>query len=293
MTINVSTVALLSRRQGLTAAMFTAYWRDVHGVMAARIPGFDSYTQFHLGPLVLGRMALPAQVGGAPDGEQIHGFAEVHFTSASERQALSDSTIAAYIREDERNVFSSSWLYNLPSERSLIWSRTLEEEVDARVGSEASTTAIVLIKAATGRDGFDASLTERLLASLQAVPAVASVGVFRLVKKDALQWQTTGVNNAIDDSSAFDLALRVRVVLDADVWSAVNNAFESLSGTFFDVVTRVYCYPVTGCFQMVRSGRPTRLGLRGLPANLLIASIGASNQCTAEVVEAIYGVKPG
>ena len=43
---SVSTIALLQRKDGLSDSLFSRYWRDVHGVLAARIPGFWSYTHF-------------------------------------------------------------------------------------------------------------------------------------------------------------------------------------------------------------------------------------------------------
>ena len=40
------TVALIERKPGITRSLFTRYWRDVHGVMAARIPGFETCNSF-------------------------------------------------------------------------------------------------------------------------------------------------------------------------------------------------------------------------------------------------------
>lgn len=47
----LTTIALLERKQGISRDLFSRYWRDVHGVMAARIPGFDSYVQHHVDPI--------------------------------------------------------------------------------------------------------------------------------------------------------------------------------------------------------------------------------------------------
>jgi hypothetical protein len=49
--VGVTTIALLERKPSLSRPLFTRYWRDVHGVMAARIPGFESYTQYHVTPM--------------------------------------------------------------------------------------------------------------------------------------------------------------------------------------------------------------------------------------------------
>lgn len=41
---------LLSRRASLTQSDFRRYWQDVHGPLAARLPGLDAYRQLHLNP---------------------------------------------------------------------------------------------------------------------------------------------------------------------------------------------------------------------------------------------------
>ena len=96
----VSTVALIERRPDISRSLFTRYWRDVHGVMAARIPGFDCYTQHHVTPL-------------DPDAEPFEGIAIVTFRSEEDRAGLVHSDVTQHIHRDEQNVFRRALLYNL------------------------------------------------------------------------------------------------------------------------------------------------------------------------------------
>lgn len=98
--VGVSTVALIERRPDISRDLFTRYWRDVHGVMAARIPGFASYTQYHVTPVA----------AGAPPFE---GIAIVTFASEEDRRGLVASEVTQHIHRDERNVFRRALLYNL------------------------------------------------------------------------------------------------------------------------------------------------------------------------------------
>ncbi len=104
----LTTLALIERRPDISRDLFTRYWRDVHGVMAARIPGFESYTQFHV-----------TCVAGKSAGPQFEGIAVVQFACAKDRAGLGDSDISAQIVRDEPNVFSRALLYNLEEQDSV------------------------------------------------------------------------------------------------------------------------------------------------------------------------------
>lgn len=97
---SVSTVALIERRPDISRSLFTRYWRDVHGVMAARIPGFDCYTQHHVTPL-------------DPDAEPFEGIAIVTYRAEEDRAGLIHSEVTQHIHRDEQNVFRRALLYNL------------------------------------------------------------------------------------------------------------------------------------------------------------------------------------
>ena len=98
--VGVSTVALIERRPDISRSLFTRYWRDVHGVMAARIPGFDSYTQHHVTPL-------------DATSEPFEGIAIVTYRSEDDRAGLIHSEVTQHIHRDEQNVFRRALLYNL------------------------------------------------------------------------------------------------------------------------------------------------------------------------------------
>lgn len=97
---SVTTVALLERRRDISRDLFSRYWRDVHGVMAARVPGFDCYTQYHV---------TPFQTGIEP----FEGIAIVNYLSEADRAGLIHSEVTRHIHRDEQNVFSRALLYNL------------------------------------------------------------------------------------------------------------------------------------------------------------------------------------
>lgn len=69
----VRTVALLSRKPGMTFAEFDTYWRDVHAPLAEKVPGVVRYVQRHI---------VPDEAAGEPDNEfGIDGLAVLDYES--------------------------------------------------------------------------------------------------------------------------------------------------------------------------------------------------------------------
>jgi hypothetical protein len=98
--VGVTTVALIERKPDISRDLFSRYWRDVHGVMAARIPGFATYTQYHVTPL-------------SAAAQPFEGIAIVTFANEDDRQGLATSEVTQHIHRDEQNVFRRALLYNL------------------------------------------------------------------------------------------------------------------------------------------------------------------------------------
>lgn len=161
----VSTVALIERRPDISRSLFTRYWRDVHGVMAARIPGFDCYTQHHVTPL-------------DPGAEPFEGIAIVTYRSEEDRAGLIHSEVTQHIHRDEQNVFRRALLYNLDSGAS----RTIKG------GEEAAGQSMFLVLEA----GADA---DTLIASLGDIPLF--LATYDLRGGDPSGWNQTDTSGRI------------------------------------------------------------------------------------------------
>jgi uncharacterized protein (TIGR02118 family) len=84
----IKAIYLIRRKPGMSPEDFHRYWREVHGAIAARIPGMRRYVQCH---------AVPAGAG-APEYD---GAAEAWFDDLeSVRRAVASPEYAA-AREDE------------------------------------------------------------------------------------------------------------------------------------------------------------------------------------------------
>jgi len=85
----IKVIYIIRRKPGMSAEDFHRYWREVHGPIAARIPGMRRYVQSH---------AVAVDMVGSSDYD---GAAEAWFDDVDAvRQALASPEYAA-AREDE------------------------------------------------------------------------------------------------------------------------------------------------------------------------------------------------
>lgn len=81
----------ITRKPGMSTEDFSAYWRDVHGPIAAKIPGVRHYVQHHTRhPLPPGFEGLPGYDGVAELWWDDHQSAVAGLTSAETMAAVAD-----------------------------------------------------------------------------------------------------------------------------------------------------------------------------------------------------------
>ena len=247
--VGLTTIALLERKHGISRSLFTRYWRDVHGVMAARIQGFDSYTQHHVSPVALD--------GGGERGP-FEGIAVVRFVSESDRDGLANSAVTPHIVRDEQNVFQRALLYNL----------------------EAGVATVLLDRGGGGDEPvgflvFAADIDVQALTSELEPTSATFAALFDLRGSDPAAW------NAIDAAQSGGCRFVAAVHGEAEAFRQVANAVAAAPS--------VSAYAVDETYVMVRDGRPTPVGLRGLDAVRTMEEAGADNQFTREVEQAVFG----
>jgi hypothetical protein len=250
----LTTIALLERKPGISHDLFSRYWRDVHGVMAARIPGFESYTQHHVTPLAdIGSVVL----------EPFEGVAVVTFTAAGDRDGLINSDVTKHIHRDEQNLFRRALLYNLEVGATTVTG-------DIRHSGDDSYFVVVPV-------GLDAIAIAGALINGGA----NSIARHDLSGADPAGWNDTDVKEG-GASRLFGAVMQSWWSDPAQADAALGDAVRSSGG-------RVACYRTDARYVMVEQGRPTLIGLRGLDAVRTIEEANAVNQCDPAVLRAIYG----
>ena len=246
------TIALLERKASISRDLFSRYWRDVHGVMAARIPGFETYVQHHV---------LPMADMGSAIVEPFEGIAVVGFARPEDREGLIHSDVTRHIHRDEQNVFRRALLYNLESGASQFLG-----DADA---ADVESYFLVLPQ---GLDG--PAIARDLIA--QGAP---KVHLHDLQAADPAGWNDTDVE---EGGASRLFAFVIQLWWEGPVEQAIAKTVAAAQGS-------IACYRTEARFPMVEHGRPTEIGLRGLDAARTIEEAGAVNQREPEVLCAIYG----
>lgn len=252
----VSTVALLERKLTISRDLFSRYWRDVHGVMAARIPGFATYIQHHVTPLT--------DVGSSAP-EPFEGIALVTYASEADRNGLINSAVTPHIHRDEQNVFRRALLYNLGEGES-------RAVVAAKGDEQGGTQVFVVVPEGNDPDG--------IAAVLHAGGATA-IDLHDLTGGDPGGWNDTDVDDG-GTGRQFVAVLMTRWADETTARAAITAAVVASGGA-------LAAYHTDARHVMVDGGRPTPLGLRGLDALNTINEAGAANQLDRAVEDAVYG----
>jgi hypothetical protein len=289
----VSTIALLARRKDISPSLFARYWRDVHGVLAARIPGFASYVQFHLGERLHEiEHALTSAPAATSPSIRFDGIAEVLFAQEQDRAGLASSPVAALIQQDERNVFQTSLLYNLAPGASGTHVNRLAPDGKPRPQHAEAAGAFLLIGRRSGRAGAGtvSVIEQTLLPALRAQAAVLKLRTHVLISGDPHWWSPDGVNHEQDPGNTFDVVVELVCPDQPSLRTCLDDVFADVGARLAPDIGNVQVYSIAAVYRMVDGGRPTHLGLRGLDVMQTIEAIGAENQKQDAVVNCIYGV---
>lgn len=289
---SVTTIALLTKKEGMSTSLFSRYWRDVHGVLAARIPGFESYVQFHLGKIVHNLLSLPDNVSSSiPAGSRFHGIAEVAFRNERDRSGLVASDVAALIQEDEQNVFKTSLLYNLTHAASRTYIDTTHADDGRTADGQEPVSLFMLLGRRPGYTGEDliAVVEQTLVPALSRYGSVLKLRMHGLASGDPRLWNTTGVDNEQTPATSFDAVIQIVGSKPYEILECLKTACSTVSTRLFEVAGKVHAYQVDASYVMVRGGRPTHLGLRGRDVMQTIDAAGARNQREDAVLRCVYG----
>ncbi|XRQ11889.1 ethyl tert-butyl ether degradation protein EthD, partial [Actinomadura welshii] len=264
------------------------YWRDVHGIMFARVPGLWQYRQLRL---AANRPDLWPAVRGvsfdAPAAAQPQGMPHGLFLSRADLDAFGGRTLAREtIPDDTRNFVGRIGALLSPSVRG----RTLVDRVNvpAVQGRPPAPTFVVCFVAAEAvadeagkaEEAFHRDLIERVARPWSEHPGVMRLRVEPLPPYGRSAMGSPGVELRWPGDDTYlgwiELAVRDESVVGDLLTGPV-------ARDLADRVRAVHTYPVREIYTIISAGRPTDVGLRGYPAVEAIRAAGAGNQHADDV----------
>lgn len=263
---------------GLGRDAFTAYWRDVHGPLCARLPGLGYYVQYHFS------RRSSANLWPLPEGVRrmdvvLDGAVEIGFASIDD-QARFEATSPVLFR-DERNVFEHTVAYNLPQ-----GSRTLVDRVADPIPNGPDPLHRLHLHLNGGSAGDFRSWVAEWAQRLAAAPAVRKLRLHQPEPYDNANPVPPApmVDHQVSDERK-DIAV-VEIGFESPLAAREFFAGPDFQGTVAAQTRNlrsIGVFPVTGIYTYIRDGVITTAGLRGSRPAQLVRRLGAVNQTEEDV----------
>ncbi|MGW5875119.1 ethyl tert-butyl ether degradation protein EthD [Nocardiopsis terrae] len=276
-------------RSDLPQEVCEDYWRDVHGIMFARVPGLWQLRQLRL---AANRSDLWPGVRGVsfevPDAAQPRGLPHGLFRSEAELAAFAGHPMARETIPDDAHNFLGRIGAQLSPPGG---GRTLLDRSDAPAvqGPPPVPTFVLCFVPRAGvasTEEFHRYLAEHVARPWSGHPSALRVRVEPLPPYARSAMGSPGVPHQWPNDQTYlgwiELAVRDR--------GAVGGLLAgTATGELSELVRAVHTYPVREIHTLIRAGRPTEVGLRGYPAVRAITAAGADNQRDEDLLHDLFG----
>lgn len=288
--IDFTACVTLKRKKGVPQELFDLYWRDVHGPIAARIPGQQDYYQHH----------LTYDEGGAwhqvpdidydfPEEDRFNGLGEGTFATDADVQRYFTGA-GGVLMKDEPNLFEETVVYTSRGDNSKTFIDNTSND-DPLHRSIDQTKFLVFFKKA---DGVSIEDFRRFMSETYA-PALAGSGhVLKLRLHLPDEHDNTNPPNAHATSQSvshykapekqyqgvLEVVFADRLQMSRTFASTEYTAIAAEQPKF---IRQIHTYTVN-TYTLISGGELTLAGVRGYHEAELITRIGAANQLEDDVV---------
>jgi hypothetical protein len=265
------------------------YWRDVHGIMFARVPGLWQYRQLRL---AANRPDLWTPVQSisldVSDEAQPQGMPHGLFLSEADLVAFGSDPIAREaIPNDARNFIGRIGALLSPP----VSGRTLVDRINDPIMQgppPVPTFALCFVPraGAASAEMFHRYLMEHVARPWSGHPGVMRLRVEPLPPYERSAMSSPGVAHQWPSDETYlgwiELAVRNEGVVGDLLAGAAADELANQVGA-------VHAYPVREVYTIISAGRPTEVGLRGYPAVQTIIAAGADDQRREAVLNILFG----
>lgn len=266
-----------------------AYWRDVHGIMFARVAGLWQYRQLRLA-------ALRADLGPAVEGvsfdvavaAQPHGMPHGLFLSAADLAKFGDNPLARETIPNDAHHFIGRIGAQLSAPRR---GRTLVDRMNdpALQGPPPVPCFVLCFVPRVKREpaeAFHDYLVEQVARPWSGHPDVMRLRVEPLPAYEQSVMASPGVAHEWPSGDTYlgwiELGVRSEAVVGELLASAAGRGLARYAAA-------VHTYPIREVYTLISAGRPTDVGLRGYPAVQAIIAAGADGQRSEAMLRLLFG----
>ena len=283
----IGMLVLLSRRASVSTEVFSRYWQDVHGPMAARLPGLHHYRQLHLAPAADWWPACAGIDHEPPEQDRVDGIADVGFADAQGQQQY--ALHAHWTRADECNAFRRSIRYMVAADgQGMQASQEVPSHAPTAESTEPPWSLFALLRRRHGasQSAFESAVRALCSPGASTTASPASARILLLHERDNTQNHLLSAD--VDHDAPLERQYQAAVEWRfADRFVArrffLGEAFKAALHAQAATLAAAHLYEVRRTVPMLRAGQITLSGLRGHSTAELIAQVGAANQLHPEI----------
>lgn len=284
-------LGILKKKKSMTLEQFDRYWRDVHGLLAARVPGFHQMWQHHLAPV--DQTVFPQIEGieySCSEEDQFEGVSEGSFLSSEDLNQLVSSKTSNLLMADEQNVFEHTILYTTSDRNSQTLMDGIEES--APNGDQGFLKFMVFFKKrdTASLNEFWAFMRNSFVPTLTTSNFILKVRLHLLNEYDNV-YPPTAVNVKHDQplnkqyQAAIEIAFNNRSEMSEFF---VSQAYSATTAKQPEYIQQLHAFPVRDTYCLVYNNQLTLAGQRTSPVAKLITELGAMNQ-TQDAIINLFG----
>lgn len=248
------------------------YWRDVHAITVARVPGLYQYRLFAIDPPLPDIATDPATI------DFCHGIAEIMFRSEADQQTFGNSRIITdFIHKDEQNLCDRNVTMTAIDQNA----RTIVDRTGEMQSGKPQfpTFAIGVQQQQTTSVEFRQQLSNQIEAWSNH-SEILRLRLHLLEPFDPSQ-NSPCVSHDWAPEQHYQAWIEL-VMRDAE-------QLPQLLQQANQIIRGLHVFPVTESYTLVAQGTLTPIALRGFPAISAIAEAEFDLQASPELLELLYG----
>lgn len=271
-------------RKDVALDVSNRYWRDVHSVMVARIPGIYQYRLLQLEPNC---PQLWTPIDGInytlPDTDQPHGIAEMLFLTEADQQRFGQHPInTQFVLNDEKNLCDRNVTLSAIGNNA----HTFVDRTNAPTpnGTPAFPSFLICLQPTKS---IQLELFRQHLVEQIAKPWSQNAAIVRLRLHLLEPYNEKSNSPFVSHDCTTAQNYRAWIELVTQDQTVLKSLFTE--GDHADRIRAIHTFPISACYTMIANAHLTDVGLRGFAAVQTILEAGADNQRQPDLLKALYG----
>ena len=276
---------LIKKKEEIERDLFTGYWKNVHGPVCARLPGLNSYFQFHLKDCANAWLLKNTEKYDLSKEDCFDGIAELAFLS--EKDSLAWMNASGEVLQSDENNFASKAIIYVTKEGN---SRTYIDRIKVTAPNRNLDITKLHILVRTSEnitvEDFRQYMTDTFSSSLIKSDLVIKFRLHLFEEHDNSLESSDGVSYYESPNKQYQAAFEIAFENYLDLKNFfVSQEYANAVKNEKDYIKEIAVFPEQNTYAFVRDSKVTLAGQRTSTAAEIITKLDATNQTKDRITE--------